>query len=319
MIIRPTSELRFRAMGSDIHVVLVGGTAPLLEHARHRIEQLELLWSRFLLDSEVSVLNALGADEVSPETVLLIERAVQGWRISGGAFDPLLLDALERAGYDRSFELLVDSGPSVHRSEWRRFGIDAPAVTDIEIDGTFVTLPRGVEFDPGGIGKGLAADLVAEELLALGADGVCVNMGGDLRVVGASPSGDGWTIAIEHPSIERPVALVGLDDGAVATSSVLQRVWLHGGEPTHHLIDPSTGEPSTTDLTLASVVAGECWVAEVLAKAVLLRGSERAFDLIDDTCAALAVRRDGAVLASDRFDMFLGDVELPAHLQRDVA
>ena len=316
---RPTHELHFRAMGSAIHIVVVGGSDSLLDLARHHVERLELLWSRFLLDSEISVLNAVRVLEVSPETVLLLERAIDGWRLSGGSFDPLLLDALERAGYDRSFEQLVDDGPSPHRAVASRLGIDIPAVTDIVIDGSIAMLPLGVEFDPGGIGKGLAADLVAMEIIAAGADGACVNMGGDLRVTGASPSGDGWTIAIDHPLTSSPIALVGLHDGAVATSSILQRVWLHDGEPKHHVIDPSTGEPSTTDLSLASVIAGEGWKAEVLAKSVLLRGSGRAFDLVDDDCAALAVTRDGTVMTTPRFAVFLGGVGIADHLARDRA
>ena len=52
------AELRFRAMGSDVHV-LVNGPAGLLQVARHRIQELERRWSRFRPDSEISRLNAL--------------------------------------------------------------------------------------------------------------------------------------------------------------------------------------------------------------------------------------------------------------------
>ena len=54
-----------------------------------------------------------------------------------------------------------------------------------EDDGcTPVRLLDGVGFDPGGIGKGLAADLVATAAVDLGADGAMVSLGGDLRVAG---------------------------------------------------------------------------------------------------------------------------------------
>ncbi len=52
---------------------------------------------------------------------------------------------------------------------------------------------------PAASAKGLAADLVCAELLAAGAEGVCVNLGGDVRVCGAGPDGNGWTVAVEHP------------------------------------------------------------------------------------------------------------------------
>src|SRR4051812_37583737 len=117
-------ELRFRAMGSDAHVVLVaqpdgiladdmladGMLADgMLELARARIGELERRWSRFIESSEVCELRRRAGEwvEVSDDTVRLVELAIEGWRVSGGAFDPLLLDDVERAGYDRSFESLV--------------------------------------------------------------------------------------------------------------------------------------------------------------------------------------------------------------------
>jgi thiamine biosynthesis lipoprotein len=93
----------------------------------------------------------------------------------------------------------------------------------------------------------------------------------------------------------------------------LRRRWLHDGVERHHLIDPFTGEPSDTDVTLASVVTGLGWQAEVLAKAVLLRGSTRAFDVIDECRAqAMTVDRCRVVRATAGLRAYLGGTELPA-------
>ena len=94
----------------------------------------------------------------------------------------------------------------------------------------------------------------------------------------------------------------------MATSTTLKRRWRVNGEDRHHLIDPVTGGPSTTDLTHATVIAGEAWIAEVLAKAVLLRGRARAFDLLDEHTAALVVDDNDAVTTSGGFAGFLGAV-----------
>ena len=107
---------------------------------------------------------------------------------------------------------------------------------------------------------------------------------------------------------------LGLHDGAVATSTTLRRRWEVDGEARHHLIDPGTGRPSDTDLTLATVVAGQAWVAEVLAKAVLLRGLPHPFDLVGGTGAeALAVDTDGRVHVTPGFTAFTGGV-LPSSI-----
>jgi thiamine biosynthesis lipoprotein len=292
------AEARFGAMGSNAHVVVVGRAA-LLDRARRRIEELETRWSRFRDESEVSRLTQHAGQPVtvSAETLELVVRSMQAWRLSGGLFDPTVLGDVVRAGYDRSFERL----PAPHPTE-------SPLVagcSDIEVLDRDVRLPAGTGFDPGGIGKGLAADIVVREMLAAGASGICVNLGGDVRVAGEPPRGEAWTVAIEHPWLPWPMSHVGLHDGAVATSTTLLRRWSTPDGERHHLIDPTTGEPSDTDLTLASVVAGDAWLAEVLAKTVLLRGSLRAFDLIEGTGAeALAVGRGARVLRTDGFDRF---------------
>jgi thiamine biosynthesis lipoprotein len=305
-------EIRFGAMGTDVHVIVVGGPAGLTDLARRRIDELEARWSRFRPDSEVCRLaeRAGQATTVSAETRLLVTRAIEGWRLSGGAFDPTVLGAVIRAGYNRSFDELAE-GPG-------RPGTEPNLVVgcaDIDVCRNVVRLPAGTGFDPGGIGKGLAADLVVSELLAAGVDGVCVNVGGDLRAAGAGPEGDGWTVAVEHPWCDEPIALIGLTAGAVATSTTLRRTWTVGGEPRHHLIDPRTGEPSTTDVTLVTVVAAEAWMSEVLAKATLLRGVARAFDLVDATkVEALVVADDGTISATPGFHRFLGPASLPSRL-----
>ncbi len=97
-----------------------------------------------------------------------------------------MLTALVAAGYDRDFATL-DAGPAAAPDKPGAAGGHdagpAPGCRGIVIDPIVgaVTLPSGVELDLGGIGKGLAADLVVDELLAAGAAGACVNVGGDLR------------------------------------------------------------------------------------------------------------------------------------------
>jgi thiamine biosynthesis lipoprotein len=300
-------ERRFRAMGSDAHVLVVGGGAHLIELARERIEALEQRWSRFREDSEITRLNREAGSfvPVSPDTVLLVERAIEAWQLTGGNFDPTVLGAMVRAGYVRSFELL-DREVTPGRSE---LGLGAEQLT---IDGDRVRLPAGTGFDPGGIGKGLAADLVCRELLAAGAAGACVNLGGDVRVAGSSPTGDGWTVAVEHPWSATPLALVGLADGAVATSTTLKRRWRSGSQVRHHLIDPQTGQPSESDVALATVIAGDAWLAEVLAKAVLLAGSAHPFDLIEGTgVEGLIVDGKGRAAATSGLGRYLGGAPVP--------
>ena len=302
-------EARFGAMGSETHLLVVGGDPSLVEVGRERIAELERRWSRFLPDSEISRLNAAAGSplEVSDDTVALVTRAIEGWRFTGGSYDPTVLGAMLRAGYDRTFDDVAAGTESVANDLLL-------ACTDIVVDGNSITLPVGTGFDPGGIGKGLAADLVATELRDAGATGVVVNMGGDVRASGTDPGGGPWGVAVQHVRQAAPLVVVQLTEGAVATSTTLKRHWMVDGQPRHHLIDPRTGESADTDLDHVTVVAGSAWAAEVLAKAVLIRGSEHPFDLVDGVAAALVVTSDGRVLASDGFGAFCAAVPTRLHV-----
>jgi thiamine biosynthesis lipoprotein len=288
------AERHFRAMGTDVHVVLVDADLRALDRAQQRIEDLEQRWSRFRPTSEVSALNeAAGRPvRVSAETRTLVQRALEARRATGGLFDPTVLGDLLRAGYHQTFNEVARS-PRPGTSALTR-GADA-----IEIDGDEVCLPLGVGFDPGGIGKGLAADIVADELRTDGATGVCINLGGDVRVSGAAPDGGAWTIAVRHPHWNEPLAILGVTDGAVATSTTLRRRWTIGAHEHHHLIDPDTGRPSATVRPFATVVAGFAWAADVLAKALVLDSRTDPFTLLKRSGAeALIVDDHNRVEAS---------------------
>ena len=287
-------------MGSDAHLVVVGGHAHLADDAAARLADLERRWSRFLLDSEISRCNALAGRpvDVSRDTVRLVSLAVAGWSLTGGSFDPTVLTAVCDAGYDRDFRDAA-SRASTHTPPRSRPAPGCVGIVCDEEHGT-VTLPAHVQFDPGGIGKGLAADIVTEELLAQGASGALVGVGGDVRMRGVPPAGSTWTFAVDdaaHPGVE--LLRLGLHDGAVATSSRLQRRWQTRTGAAHHLIDPRTGVPAVTPLVAVSAVTRDGWWAEVVAKAVLI--GNWGVDAGDALAARLVtVAEDGTVECDDQ-------------------
>lgn len=301
-----TKQVRhFRAMGTDVEVIVVDGPPDAGLQAQARVDALEARWSRFLPDSELSRLNAAaGAPAVvSQLTFDLVERACEAWELTGGLFDPTVLTALEAAGYDRTFEA-VDRD----RTESAAPGAPAPGCGAIELDRLVraVRLPSGVRLDLGGIGKGYTADLVANELYEAGAAGVCVNLGGDLRVIGEAPDGaPAWVVAVEDPSGAHDLGNLALLEGAVCTSTRVRRAWRRAGRDLHHLLDPSSGEPATTGLMSVTVLAGEAWLAEVLAKAAFVSGPEDGASLVAEQGATgLFVHDDGTVEDLDGLEAF---------------
>jgi thiamine biosynthesis lipoprotein len=273
---------------------------PLARAAAHRLAELERRWSRFRADSEITELNAGNGEPVavSRETALLVDRAVEAWHRTGGAFDPTVLPALVAAGYDRDFRRLrAEPAPPAPLDPTA-----APGCDGIVVQGSTVALPAGVCIDPGGIGKGLAADLVVELVMTAGADGACVNVGGDLRVAGHGPDATPWTVTVEHPLGERDIGTIRLHDEALVSSWRTRRTWGPTSAPRHHLIDPATGAPAFTGLAGVTVLARDAWWAEAVATALFLAGSEGAAEVVaHHGVSALLVRDDGAVRTFGRF------------------
>jgi thiamine biosynthesis lipoprotein len=281
------SDTTFASMGSTARILVLGGPPDLPERGRARLVQLESRWSRFRPTSELCRLNAAAGAPVvvSRDTFDVIALAVAAWRATGGRFDPTVLDALESAGYDRDFELLaaLDHDAGARRDDGTAVRV-APGCADIELDRlvSVVRLPRGVHLDLGGIGKGAAADLVTDELLTGGAEGVCVNLGGDVRVEGVAPEPAGWRVELD-PALTPSAAsrrAFRLRAGAVATSTRNRRTWTRAGEPRHHLIDPHTGHPAWTGLAAVTVLAETAAWAEILAKSAFVAGPAAAAELL---------------------------------------
>jgi thiamine biosynthesis lipoprotein len=150
----------------------------------------------------------------------------------------------------------------------------------VSVHGDAVSRPPGVALDSGGLGKGLAADLVAHRLRAL--PSYAVECMGDIRAGGAER-----TLRIASPWGDEILAELLLTDGAAATSGVTRRGW--------HLIDPSTGRPARTGIVQATALAPTALEAEVRAKAALLSGPATARDHLPH--GGLLVLDDGEVVS----------------------
>jgi len=294
------TALSFDAMGTNAHVIYGGDDPQHAALAMARVQQLEQLWSRFIESSEISQINSAGGEPVaaSPETLTLIERAAEAWEMTGGLFDPMVLEQIRALGYDRTFKELDILAPLAPLSDppigATNEGRDSLGIRVDRAAGT-VTAVAGRGIDSGGIGKGLAADLVVASLLEAGAPGALVNLGGDLRSGGAAPDG-GWRVEVDNPfdPAGPPAARFLLNGQALVTSSSQGRRWRDGDEENHHLLNPASGQPAVSDIASVTVIADEGWRAEALAKAAFLSGRDDALAMLPkhDATGAI-VGRDG--------------------------
>ena len=250
----PRREIgHFRAMGTDAHVIVVGGppAPPATRTGSHRRSRtpLEPLRRR-QRDQHAQPLRGRAGRRCRPRPSSSCDaRSTRGVSRTGGSIPPCSARCCARVTTGRSRR----SGPRP-RAGSSDLTLGAAA---IEIVDNIVRLPAGTGFDPGGIGKGLAADIVADELQAAGAQRrVRQPRRRRARRAARTPTATRGPIAVDHPGAPTRSRGSASPSGAAATSTTLRRRWLVDGEPRHHLIDPATGQPSTSDLTFVTVVAG---------------------------------------------------------------
>lgn len=286
-----------RVMASELRIVAIDPRPGQIDDARSFLDQLEQRWSRFLPTSDISRLNTRAGElvEVAHNTLVLLATMIEAWEVTGGRHDAGILPTLITNGYGTS---VVDPQRTTVLPDTARFR--PGAILDILLDqrNGEAALPVGLALDPGGIGKGLAADLTVARLLAGGARGALVCIGGDLAMAGDAPDAAGWIIAVEAPTGgDAELCTVAISGGGVATSSTRTRGWQLNGTARHHVIDTATAEQSETDLVAVTVVADTGWAAEAHATAALVAGRDHVLDyLASRGLDGLAVAVDGDVL-----------------------
>jgi len=250
-------------MGGYGTITLVGGSDSLLAQLWEEAQTCEGLWSRFLPGSDISRLNWSEGKplKVDPLTVELIAAMREGATLSEGTYDPTLLPDVLKMGYAAS---TVDP----HKVTTLPASAVAPGnLRGIHSEGNVVTLPVGTTLDPGGIGKGFLADLIAQRALAGGAWGVMAEFGGDIVVDGQAPDGVAWRLGLEDPfTPDEHAAVIRLLRGGVVTSSQRKRRFGEGATTTHHLIDSTTHSSAQSQVQTVTVIAATGARAEVLTK-----------------------------------------------------
>ncbi|HVU75086.1 MAG TPA: FAD:protein FMN transferase [Mycobacteriales bacterium] len=248
----PVRAVRFPVMGTLAHVLVVDGSSAALDAAVGRLRHLGTCWDVADPDSEIAAINNAKGQPVavSVDTLLLARLASTAGRRSDGRYTAV-------------------SGGAV--------GIDL-------VEGT-VALTAGARLEPGDLVRGLAADLTAAAVLDAGAAGVLVNVGGNLRAAGEPPIARGWTLDVEDPFSDDPVARLHLINGAVATAARHRRSW--GA--------PRTAYRAGDGVASVTAIARLAWEAEMAARTALSAGGD-ALEALDEWPAdGLAVWDDRSV------------------------
>ena len=263
-----------------------------LDAAQEEILRLDALLSTGQEDSEVSRLNREGSVKLSGDTRTLVERALELYRETEGAFDITVYPIMQLWGFpEKTYHLPTQEELS---AVLNRVGSDRLTYAD----GT-LTLGEAQSIDLGGIGKGYTSARVMEIFREKGVTSGMVSLGGNVQCLGAKPDGSKWKIGIQDPASESGdlSAVVEVEDLAVITSGGYERFFTDPdtGRVYCHIVDPRTGWPADNDLSSVTIISADGTLADGLSTSLYLMGLEGAKDfwrshsdqfqtvLIDDT------------------------------------
>lgn len=186
-----------------------------------------LKYSRFLSDSDISVLNReRRLENPSAELVALLSYGKQLYVRSETTFNILTGHIVEARGYDASYSF-------VPTEDLDTLSMGNP-VTDLMIDEHEIVISCG-NVDLGGYGKGWLIDLIAKDFLEHNIRHFLINGGGDMY--GTSDNGEPITIYLEHPLEDNAyLAETTLLNQGFAASSPFKRQWKVGDITHTHIV-----------------------------------------------------------------------------------
>ena len=298
--------ISFHAMGSKILIAMDTDDFHLLDealNARDWFEEWEESFSRFRLTSELSQFNRHSGSpqKVSRSFFEVASLALKVSRETNGLINPLILNALQSAGYTEDFDNLVNLTDRMLSLPITSVANGNQEFTLDRVEQT-ITIPFGTQLDFGGFAKGWAAHQTMLRLQSLAP--VLVDAGGDISVSGALVDGSDWPIGIADPlNKDNNLGILMIPQGGVATSGKDYRRWFANNRWQHHLIDTRTNQPSETDVYTATIIADDLMRAEMNAKMGIILGSREgaAWLKAQSNVEYLLVLESGEVIKSPAF------------------
>ena len=222
-------------------------------------------YSRYLPSSLVSKINAAAgvkAIDIDPETSAILDYTRVCFEQSNGLFD--ITAGSLRSVWNHNIKTVPDQ-ETIERG-LTKIGFDQLIFST---DNIFLPI-TGMELDFGGVVKEYAADAIAALAKSMGIQHGLVNLGGDVRVIGAQQDGTAWLIGVTNPfGRGEAIAWIELSAGALTTSGSYERFFHIEGKTYSHLINPITGWP-VEGLVSASVIAEQAVVAGSISSIALL-------------------------------------------------
>ncbi|MBQ4087810.1 MAG: FAD:protein FMN transferase [Clostridia bacterium] len=285
---KPKTESDY-LLDTYVSVTLYDGDKEDAKAVLQEVRNIHNRFSAFLPESEIAKINRAEAGvsvPVSGECYQLIERAIELFSITDGAFDITvkpLMDLWDFSG-----------NPHVPTDEELKQTLPSVDSSSLVLDKTAYTVTKtkqNMQIDLGGIAKGYASDRAAKILKSRGVTSAVLDFGGNVVTVGEKPQGvwdmlrtgkktKPFTVGIQKPGEVRgtvaETVTAKTTPCAVVTSGGYERNFTENGKNYHHIINPKTGRQPENGIVSVTVVAEDATAADALSTAIFVSGPDGA-------------------------------------------
>lgn len=244
-----------------------------VDKAAERVEALDALLSTGNENSEIYQLNQNGEATLSEEGGYLVERALELYKKTEGAFDIAIYPVMQAWGFPTQDYHVPDDDTLKEKLALA----DASKVNYDKDTRKIFFDQDGMEIDLGGIAKGYTSSQIMQIYQDCGVTSGLVNLGGNVQALGGKNDGSKWRVAIQSPDdTEEYLGILEIEDQAVITSGGYERYFEEDGVTYHHIIDPATGYPADSGLISVTIVSDDGTLADGLSTSLFIMGEEKA-------------------------------------------
>lgn len=249
------------------------------------LEAIENTMSTYQADSELMQLNKAPTNtwiNISQALYEVLKISEEVSLLSDGAFDISIAALVDLWGFgpDKSN---VSTPPDVNDIQTLMENVGYQYLI-LATDKTAVLKTKIVRLDLSAVAKGYAVDVIASLLEANNVDNYLVEIGGEIFARGHNAQGEPWRVAIESPeySADRiPARTIAVSNLSIATSGDYRNFYTINDVHYSHMLDPRSGYPVDHNLTSVTVLADTAALADALATAFNVLGTEQAIKLAD--------------------------------------
>lgn len=243
-----------------------------LLHYYHRLFDIYNTYDGINNIATINSMAGKGAVEVCADLIDFLEYSVQMHALTDGYVN-IAMGAVLSIWHEHRTEGINNPIAAVVPSEAELLSASEHCnISDLIIDRENMTVELvdpEMSLDVGAIAKGYATERLADYLTERGISSYALDIGGNLRVVGTKPSGEGWKTGIKNPIDANGdhVKIFYISDCSAVTSGGYERYYFVGGKSYHHIIDKDTLMPAS-HFASVSVICRDSGLADALSTAL---------------------------------------------------